>query len=299
MNQTAILEVKNLKQYFPVSKHLTVKAVDDISFQIRKGEIFGLVGESGSGKSTVARSIMGLYQLTDGEVWFQGNKISDPKVFRSNRRDIQKNMQIIFQDSAAALNPRMTVRNIIAEPMQACRMFVKNKEAMDAKIDKLLDQVGLAKSFRSRYPGELSGGQRQRVAIARSIGTNPDIIIADEPIASLDVSIQAQILTLFQNLQQEYGFAFLFIAHDLSVVRFLSNTVGVMLHGKILEMAETEELFQNPLHPYTKALLSAVPVADPIYERSKKILYYDPSKLSLTGSLQQLSPKHWMFCSPK
>lgn len=296
MSTDVILNVKNLKQYFNAGRKLIVRAADGVSFQIRRGEVFGLVGESGSGKSTVARSVMGLYKLTGGGVWFKGKKISDMKIYRDNKEDIQKNMQIIFQDSAASLNPRMAVRNIIAEPMQASRLF-RDKRTMDARIDELLDQVGLDRSFRSKYPGEISGGQRQRVAIARSIGTNPDIIIADEPIASLDVSIQAQIITLFQKLQREYGFAFLFIAHDLSVVRFISNTVGVMLRGRILEMAETEELFEHPLHPYTKALISAVPVADPIYERSKKILEFDPDTLPEAGALREDLPGHWVFHS--
>lgn len=294
MNDDVILELKNLKQYFVISKRLTVRAVDDVSFKIHKGEIFGLVGESGSGKSTVARSVMGLYPLTGGEVWHKGHKISDPKVHREYQKDIQRNMQIIFQDSAAALNHRMTVRKIIAEPMQASRLYA-SKKALDQRIDELLEQVGLDLNIRTKYPGEISGGQRQRVAIARSISTNPDIIIADEPISSLDVSIQAQIITLFQKLQKEYGFAFLFIAHDLSVVRFICDHVAVMLHGKLLELAETEKLFENPLHPYTKSLISAMPVADPVYERNKKMIDYDPETFSENGLLREEEPDHWVY----
>ncbi|MCI2106361.1 MAG: ATP-binding cassette domain-containing protein [Intestinimonas sp.] len=298
MSTEIILKVSHLKQDFPISRKLTVHAVDDVSFQIHRGEIFGLVGESGSGKSTVARSIMGLYRLTDGEVWFKKNKISDKRVYRKNRADIQKNVQIIFQDSAAALNPRMTVRDIIAEPIQASHLCPRTEE-LDARIDELLGQVGLETSYRTKYPSEISGGQRQRVAIARSIGTRPELIIADEPIASLDVSIQAQIINLFRRLQREYGFAFLFIAHDLSIVRFLSNRVGVMLRGRMLELGETETLYQTPLHPYTKALLSAVPVADPVYERAKKRLEFDPDTLPQGGTLLEKAPGHWVMCPDK
>lgn len=293
MNNEIILDVRNLKQYFPLSKRLTIRAADDISFQIKRGEIFGLVGESGSGKSTVARSIMGLYRLTGGEVWFQGENIADPKIYQKNRRNIQKNMQIIFQDCAAALNPRMTVRNSIAEPMQACGCC--SGQALDVRINELLRQVGLDESFRQKYPSEISGGQRQRVAIARAISTNPQLLVADEPVASLDVSIQAQILLLFQQLQREYGFAFLLIAHDLSVIRLLSNTIGVMREGHLLELAETEELFQNPLHEYTKSLLSAVPVADPVYERNRQILEFDPACIPESGTLREALPGHWVF----
>lgn len=293
MNEEMLLEVRNVKQYFPISKRLTIRAVDDISFGIRRGEIFGLVGESGSGKSTVARSVMGLYRLTGGEIWFQGEKISDPEIYRKNRRNIQKNMQIIFQDSAAALNPRMTVRNSIAEPLQACGLC--SGRELDTRINELLWQVGLDESFRGKYPDEISGGQRQRVAIARAISTNPQLLVADEPAASLDVSIQAQILTLFQQLQREYGFAFLLISHDLSVIRLLSNTIGVMREGRLMELAETEELFQHPLHPYTKTLLSAVPAADPISERSRRILEFDPACIPESGTLREVLPGHFVF----
>lgn len=293
MNEEMLLEVRNVKQYFPISKRLTIRAVDDISFQIKRGEIFGLVGESGSGKSTVARSVMGLYRLTGGEIWFQGEKISDPKIYRKNRRNIQKNMQIIFQDSAAALNPKMTVRSSIAEPLQACGLCPGRE--LDIRINELLRQVGLDESFRGKYPDEISGGQRQRVAIARAISTNPQLLVADEPAASLDVSIQAQILTLFQQLQREYGFAFLLISHDLSVIRLLSNTIAVMREGRLLELAETEELFQHPLHPYTKTLLSAVPAADPISERSRRVLEFDPACIPESGTLQEVLPGHFVF----
>lgn len=294
MNSDNILEVRHLKQYFNVNNNMTIKAIDDVSFQIGKGEIFGLIGETGSGKSTIARTIMGLYTPNDGEIYFKGNKISDRKIFHQNKKDIQRNMQIIFQDSAAAINPRMTVEQIIAEPLKINRA-TNGKVELKEKIDDLLYQVGLDSSFKSKYPGEISGGQRQRVAIARSIGVNPDLIIADEPIASLDISIQAQIVTLFQELRKKHGYTFLFIAHDLSLIRFISDKVGVMLHGKMMEMAPTKELFENPLHPYTQALLSAVPVPDPIYERNKKILTYDVDSIQADGQMIEVSPGHFVY----
>lgn len=294
MSNTSMLDVRQLKQYFQVNKDVTIKAVDDVSFQIEKGEIFGLVGETGSGKSTIARTIMGIYPVTGGEVYFKGKKISDKKVFRQHKKDTRKNMQTIFQDSAAALNPRMTVGGLIAEPL-TIHHIVSGKKELQEKIDSLLLEVGLDGSLKSKYPGEISGGQCQRVAIARCIGMNPDLIIADEPIASLDISIQAQIVTLFQHLQRKYGFTFLFIAHDLSIIRFISDKVGVMLQGKMMEMASTKELFENPLHPYTKALLSAVPVPDPIYERNKKILTYDINSLKTDGQMVEMSPGHFVY----
>ncbi|KIR03374.1 Oligopeptide transport ATP-binding protein OppF [Lachnospiraceae bacterium TWA4] len=286
---STILEVKNLKQHFPMGKNRIIKAVDGISFHVKKGEIFGLVGESGCGKSTAARSIMGLYKLTDGEVYFNGIKISDKSEYKKHKKDIQKNLSIVFQDSSTAFNPRKKVKDLVAEPMKACKMY------SDDRVDELLEMVGLDKFYKNKYPSELSGGQRQRVAIARSISTNPDLIIADEPIASLDISIQAQIVTLFQKLKEEHRFSFIFIAHDLSIVRFISDKVGVMLKGKLVEMAETEELFEHPLHDYTKALLSAIPVPDPIYEKSKTILDYDISTFNIEGQLVEVEKEHFVY----
>ncbi|HCT64689.1 MAG TPA: peptide ABC transporter ATP-binding protein [Lachnospiraceae bacterium] len=294
MDNDIILEVRKLKQHFKINSHMIVKAVDGISFSVKKGEIFGLVGESGSGKSTVAKTIMGLHNITEGEVYYKGFKISDRGVFSKNKKDIQKNLQIIFQDSSAALNQRMTIEKIIAEPIRV-NHIINNKEELNKKVSQLLNQVGLDESFKYKYPSEISGGQRQRVAIARSISTNPDIIIADEPIASLDISIQAQIVTLFQKLQKEYGFTFIFIAHDLSIIRFISHRVGVMFQGKIVELAPTDELFNNPLHSYTKSLLSAVPVPNPFYERNKKILDFDIRTFDFNGVLEEVSPEHFVY----
>ncbi|HWR39951.1 MAG TPA: ATP-binding cassette domain-containing protein [Patescibacteria group bacterium] len=294
MKPESILSVCNLKQHFHINKDLTIKAIDGISFEVAKGEVFGLVGETGSGKSTVARTIMGIYPPTGGEVRFKGNVISEKAIYRQHKSDIHKNMQIIFQDSAAALNPRMTVAEIIAEPLTIHRNF-KNKNDLRDKIESLLLEVGLDHTYKNKYPAEISGGQRQRVAIARCLSTGPDLMIADEPIASLDVSIQAQIINLFQRLQRDHGFSFLFIAHDLSIIKFICDRVAVMLNGKIMEMAPTKELFENPLHPYTKSLLSAVPVPDPVYERNKKLVVYDIKKEKCDGIMVEVRPGHYVM----
>lgn len=294
MEENTILRVDGLHEHFKISRTMTIKAVDGVSFTIQKGEVFGLVGESGSGKSTIARTIMGLYPPTGGEVWYKGNRISDRAVYRQNEADIHRSMQIIFQDSAAALNPRMTVEAIISEPLKVNHLY-PDKAALREQLLFLLDRVGLDESYLPKYPPELSGGQRQRVAIARGISTDPDLIIADEPVASLDVSIQAQIITLFQHLQQEHQFSFLLIAHDLAVIKFISSRVGVMLHGRLVELAPTKELFANPLHPYTKALLSAMPVPDPRFEKNRKRVDYDPALLADCRVMQEVSPGHFVL----
>jgi oligopeptide transport system ATP-binding protein len=294
MNTAEILRVCNLKRYFQINKELTIKAVDGVSFQINQGEIFGLVGESGSGKSTVARTIMGIYPPTGGKVYYKGIRISEKQIYNQNRSDIHQNMQIIFQDSAAALNPRMKVGQIIAEPLKVNHLIGEKHELWD-KVDSLLLEVGLDPSFKTKYPPEISGGQRQRVAIARSLSTSPNLIIADEPVASLDVSIQAQIITLFQRLQQERKFSFLLIAHDLSVIKYICDKVAVMLQGKLMEVAPAKVLFENPLHPYTRSLLSAVPIPDPIYERKKKLLEYDAQGAKIGGEMVEVSSGHYVL----
>ena len=279
MDTEMMVELHHVKEYFRIHDQLTIRAVDDISFGIRKGEVFGLVGESGCGKSTVARLISGIYRPTEGEVLFHGN----PK----------KEMQMIFQDSAASLNPRMTVEQIILEPLW---IQGRKREAASfrQRLEALLEEVGLSVDFLGKYPGALSGGQRQRVAIARSLLLQPGLIVADEPIASLDISIQAQIVTLLQRLQKENRFSLLFIAHDLSVVRLISHRVGVMLQGKLVELADTEELFRHPMHLYTKALLSAIPIPDPVLERQKTIQEYDTSQ-PLGETMTERAPGHFVL----
>ncbi len=231
-----LLSVQHVKQFFSINASFTVEAVNDVSFQIRCGEVFGLAGESGSGKSTLARTIMHMYEPTAGAVYYKEWQISAQPIYHAHKKDIQRNMQMIFQDSAAALNPRMTVRELIEEPLRIWR-WCSTCPAYRQRVVELLQLVGLETSFLSQYPDELSGGQRQRVSIARSLALEPSLIIADEPVASLDVSIQAQIINLFQELQREKQFAFLFIAHDLSLLRFISDRIGVMYRGHMVELA--------------------------------------------------------------
>lgn len=294
MAEEILLDIRNLKQHFPINSSFTVKAVDGISLQLRRGEIFGLAGESGSGKSTLARTLMGFHPPTEGAVYYQNYCISDKKIYQQHKKEIQKNIQIIFQDSATALNPRMTVAESIAEPLKV-HHICNNSIELTAKIDELLNMVGLDNSFSQYYPDELSGGQRQRVNIARSISLEPALIIADEPVASLDVSIQAQIINLFQHLQQEKQFTFLFIAHDLSLLHFISDRIGVMYQGKLVELAATEELFARPIHPYTKSLLSAIPIPDPYYERNKKSLSFDETQMNAAAQWQEARKGHYVL----
>ncbi|MBD5519933.1 MAG: ABC transporter ATP-binding protein [Lachnospiraceae bacterium] len=257
-----LLDVQELSHSFKLDRNITIKAVDDISFQIRKGEIFGLVGESGSGKSTVARCIMNVYRPVSGKVIYKGINTCDLIEFRKNKKLLQTSRQFIFQDSTSSLNGRMKVADIIAEPMQIHHIKPK-RGTLRSEAEFQLYYVGLDKSYLDKYPYELSGGMRQRVAIARALSMEPELLVADEPIAALDVSIQAQIINLFKHLQKEHGFSILFIAHDLAVIRYLCDRVGVMYRGRLVEVADTKELFENPKHPYTKALLSAIPVPDP------------------------------------
>ncbi len=257
-----LLNVEHLTCFFPLTKKTLVRAVEDVSFQIRKGEIFGLVGESGCGKSTLARCIMNICKPQGGKITMNGVDVWDPKSYARNRKMLQRERQLIFQDSDSSLNPHMKVWDIITEPMKIQGM-TSPRGSLRAEAAFQMHYVGLDPAYLEQYPTELSGGQRQRVAIARALVTEPELLVADEPLASLDVSIQAQIVNLFRHLQQEHGFSFLFIAHDLTMVAFLCDRVGVMHQGRLVEVASTEELFSNPRHPYTKALLAAAAVPDP------------------------------------
>ena len=255
-NKKPLLEVKGLKQYFPVSRKFTVKAVEDVSFYINPGETYGLVGESGSGKTTIGPALIRLYDPTAGQITFDGMDISG-KMSRQTEARLRSDMQMIFQDPIASLNPRMTVREIIAEGLII--RGVKDKKYIDEQVYKVLDLVGLVPEHAGRYPHEFSGGQRQRICIARALALNPEFIVCDEPVSALDVSIQAQILNLLMDLKDEFNFSYLFIAHDLSVVRHISDRLGVMYLGSIVEMGDKHTLFTNPVHPYTKVLFAAVP----------------------------------------
>ena len=265
-----LLEVKHLKQYFGVGKADMVKAVDDVTFDIYEGETFGLVGESGSGKTTTGRSIIHLYNPTDGQIIFDGKDVSKLNS-KEDHLKFCRDMQMIFQDPYASLNPRMTVEDIIAEGLDI-HGLVKTKEERRAKVEELLETVGLNKDHASRYPHEFSGGQRQRIGIARALAVEPRFIIADEPISALDVSIQAQIINLLKELQDKYNLTYLFISHDLSVVEHISDTVGVMYLGNLVEYGATPDIFSHPLHPYTKALFSAIPIPDPTIRRERIVL---------------------------
>lgn len=293
MNEEVLVEVKHLTHRFHLTKKAVIRAVDDISFQIYKGEVFGLVGESGSGKSTAARCLMNIYQPSEGEIRYRGINICDKKEFKANRKLLQTKRQMIFQDSASSLNQRMKVVDIIQEPMKI-NHIVPPRGTGRQEAEFQMRYVGLDKSFLDRYPSELSGGQRQRVAIARALSMEPEFLVADEPVASLDVSIQAQVINFFRHLQKEHGFTFLFIAHDLAMVEFLCDRVGVMYHGKIVELGPVKEVFANPQHGYTKALLSAIPIPDPVRERKRKIQIYQENDVK-NGSLQEISPGHFVW----
>lgn len=374
-NQETLLKVEHLCQYFKAGQFVT-KAVDDVSFDIKKGEVFGLVGESGCGKTTTGRSIIKLYNITSGDVTFKGTRIcagvqsykdaikkakedkipnlsefvAEQKRLMKQARFDQKNcdkefskkrvaelkeryapllekaageekaklekeykdelrkakntklvtqIQMIFQDPIASLDPRMTVREIIAEGLII--QGERNKEVIDQKVYEMLELVGLVPEHASRYPHEFSGGQRQRIGVARSIIMNPDLIIADEPVSALDVSVQAQVINLLNDLRERFGLTILFIAHDLSVVKYFSDRIGVMYFGKLVELASSDELFEHPLHPYTKSLLSAIPLPDPIYEKERKRIVYNPiaeHDYSVDKpSLREVSPGHFVQCN--
>lgn len=267
-----LIEVKELKKYFPVknrfigSEKKFVKAVDGVSFDIKKGETFGLVGESGCGKSTLGRSITRLYDITSGDIFFDGTNIA--KFNKKELKQYNKKMQIIFQDPYSSLNPNMNVEELISEPLVLHTNLSKNERT--DKIHSLLEMVGLKKTDMEKFPHEFSGGQCQRIGIARAISTNPDFILCDEPISALDVSIQAQVVNMLEDLQRELGLTYLFVAHDLSMVRHISDRIGVMYLGNIIEISPSNDLYNNPLHPYTKALLSAIPIADPLKAKASQ-----------------------------
>ena len=338
-NSEVLLKVEHLCQYFRLG-HKDMKAVDDVSFEIRRGETFGLVGESGCGKTTTGRSIIKLYNITSGNVYFKDQRISagirsykdaiaqakkdlaDKKISKDEYNDVvsknrehikeakadnkaaEKNkivtqIQMIFQDPIASLDPRMTVRDIIAEGLVI--NGITDKDYINEKVYEILETVGLVREHADRYPHEFSGGQRQRIGIARAVIMQPDMIIADEPISALDVSIQAQVINLLNDLRERLGLTIMFIAHDLSVVKYFSDRIGVMYFGKMVELADSDELFKNPMHPYTKSLLSAIPLPDPIYEKQRTRIIYNPiaeHDYSVDmPSFREISPGHFVHCN--
>ncbi len=332
-NGEVLLKVEHLCQYFK-----SVKAVDDVSFDVKRGEVFGLVGESGCGKTTTGRSIIKLYNITSGNIYFDGERIgagtksyqdaiaaakeemkkADParreelKRFiaeqKTEIKEAQKTqkayscvpqIQMIFQDPIASLDPRMTVYETIAEGLRI--RGEKDKAVIDEKVYNVLEMVGLVREHASRYPHEFSGGQRQRIGVARAVVMNPDMIIADEPVSALDVSIQAQVINLLNDLRHQMGLTILFIAHDLSVVKYFSDRIGVMYFGKMVELASSDELFEHPLHPYTRSLLSAIPLPDPVYEKQRERIKYDPLTAhdykTDAPSLREVAPGHFVHCN--
>ena len=318
-----ILDVRDLKMHFPVTSGIlfqrtvaSIKAVDGVSFQVKRGETFGLVGESGCGKTTTGRCILQLYKPTEGQIFFDGEELStlSSRQMRAKRRE----MQVIFQDPYSSLNPRMTAGNIIGEPL-IVHGVVENKAEYRERVAELLQNVGLNPYMADRFPHEFSGGQRQRIGVARALSVSPSFIVADEPVSALDVSIQAQIINLLEELQEQFGLTFLFIAHDLSVVRHISDRVGVMYLGHLVELADRNEIYVNPLHPYTKALLSAVPIPDPVLDAQRERVLLSgevPSPLnppsgcvfhprcpvaiddcnSNIPELREVEPGHWASC---
>ena len=290
----ALLEVKNLFQHFKISRRFTVKAVNGVSFEIFPGETYGLVGESGSGKTTIGRSIIRLYDPTGGEIIFNGRNISGTLNDKS-RRMLRKNMQMIFQDPMSSLNPRKKIGDIIAEGLDVHKLY-KNLDERREIISEILKKVGLSPAHAERYPQQFSGGQRQRVGIARALVMNPKLIIADECISALDVSIQAQVVNLMKDIQAETNCAYLFIAHDLSMVKYISDRIGVLHKGYLVETGTTQEIFSNPVHPYTQSLLSAVPQPNPRIEKNRQLITYNAENINYENcELRQITDTHFVL----
>jgi oligopeptide transport system ATP-binding protein len=293
-----LLQVNNLKQHFRVSRKFTVRAVDGVSFQIYPGETYGLVGESGSGKSTIGRSIIRLYEPTSGDVIFNGNNISG-KLSTKDTQLLRTKMQMIFQDPMACLNPRKKVMDIIAQGLDIHHLYQSQDERRE-KVYQILDMVGLASEHADRYPHQFSGGQRQRIGIARALIMQPDLVIADEAISALDVSIQAQVVNLMKDIQTKTNTAYLFIAHDLSMVKYISDRIGVLHLGHLVETGTKDEIFNNPIHPYTKSLLSAIPQPNPIAEKKRTAISYDYRTSGIDyhkGTQQHVGGQHYVLAT--
>lgn len=293
---SAILEVNHLRQVFNQGRDDEVVAIQDVSFDVFEGETFGLVGESGCGKSTTGRSIIRLYEPTDGEILFNQRNIREIKG-KKEMQQFRRDVQMIYQDPYASLNPRMKVKDIIAEGIDV-HQLAKDEADRDRQVNELLQLVGLDKSHATRYPHEFSGGQRQRIGIARALAVQPKFIICDEPISALDVSIQAQVVNLLKQLQEERNLTYLFIAHDLSMVKYISDRIGVMYYGQLVEIGTSDEIYHYGIHPYTESLLSAIPLPDPEYERQRqRIPYQAPPQDNQVRSLKEISPEHFVYCS--
>ncbi|MBR0288878.1 MAG: ABC transporter ATP-binding protein [Selenomonadaceae bacterium] len=289
-----LLKVKNLQQHFKISRNFTVKAVNGVSFEIYPGETYGLVGESGSGKTTIGRSIIRLYDPTGGRIFFNGKRISG-NLDNQTAKMLRQDMQMIFQDPMSSLNPRKKIGDIIGEGLDIHKLYSDKKERNEI-VGEILKKVGLSPAHAERYPQQFSGGQRQRVGIARALVMNPKLIIADECISALDVSIQAQVVNLMKDIQHETKCAYLFIAHDLSMVKYISDRIGVLHKGYLVETGTTKEIFSNPTHPYTQSLLSAVPQPNPIIEKQRQLMSYDSNKADYENcSLQRVSDTHFVL----
>lgn len=298
-DKEVLLSLKDVEISFDNGGKHKFKAVQDANFDIYKGETFALVGESGSGKTTIGRAILRINPLSKGEIFFEGRRISG-KLSKEDDRRVIRDIQMIFQDPAASLNERATIEYCISEGLYNFHLY-KNEKDRIAKVDKALEDVGLLPEHKSRYPHEFSGGQRQRVGIARALIMEPKMIVADEPISALDVSIRAQILNLMNKLKADKGLTYLFIAHDLSVVRFIADRIAVIHLGRIVEIAETEELFRHPVHPYTVSLLSAVPMPDPLIEKARVPIVYQETEQEKTGpdyAMREVTPGHYVYCTP-